>query len=216
MLCKQQFFSSAPALPMSLLACLAIPENPDLPASSGNDWNDIQGSLKGDGQAYRRLVERHQGKIGRQMWRFSREPHEHEELVQDVFVEAYRSLHSFSRRAPFENWLARIATRVGYRFWKAQARRRTHVPLEEWDQLPEGSANALDPEEAAQILHELLAQLPPRDRLVLTLRYLDEKSISETAELAGWSQSMVKVQIWRARQKLRKLYDISERRRIDA
>ena len=199
-------------------AKFAMTANNREPTLFESEWAEIQDSLNGDGESYRHLVERYQERIGRQMWRFSRDPREHQELVQDVFVEAYRSLNNYAGQAPFEHWLARIATRVGYRFWKQQERERKHgkMPLEEWDQLPESSANALDPEEAARILHELLAQLSPRDRLVLTMRYLDEKSVSETAELAGWSQSMVKVQIWRARQKLRKLYDIRERRRIDA
>jgi RNA polymerase sigma-70 factor (ECF subfamily) len=215
MLSYRQFDSGASALPFHLLSCFAVPGSPAAPSLNERDEEDVNGSLNGDGNAFRRLVERHQERIGRQMWRFSRDLREHEELVQDVFVEAYRSLHSYARRAAFEHWLARIATRVGYRFWKNQARQRQQVPLEEWDQLPEDPAGELEPEEAAQILHELMAQLPPRDRLVLSLRYIDEKSVKETAELTGWSQSMVKVQIWRARQKLQKLYRHSERRRKD-
>jgi RNA polymerase sigma-70 factor (ECF subfamily) len=216
MLSCRQFNSGASALPFHLLACFAVPCGSSAPSSlNERDEEDVKGSLNGDGDAYRRLVERHQERIGRQMWRFSRDLREHEELVQDVFVEAYRSLHSYGSRAAFEHWLARIATRVGYRFWKNQARQRMHVPLEEWDQLPDDSAGEWEPEEAAQILHELMAQLPPRDRLVLSLRYIDEKSVKETAELTGWSQSMVKVQIWRARKKLQNLYPHSERRRKD-
>jgi RNA polymerase sigma-70 factor (ECF subfamily) len=54
-----------------------------------------------------------------------------------------------------------------------------------------------------------LEQLPPRDRLVLTLLYLESRSVAEAAELAGWSESMVKVQAHRARQKLRALLEQS-------
>ncbi len=205
----------ASAPPLGWPAFFAIRGKNDEAVASDSDWEDIKGSLDGDGDAYRRLVERYQARIGRQMWRFCRQPREHEELVQDVFVEAYRSLRGYARRAAFEHWLARIATRVGYRFWKSQAKQRVNVPLEEWDQLPEASPSDFTPEEAGQILHDLLAQLPPRDRLVLTLRYLDEKNVKETAALTGWSQSMVKVQIWRARQKLQKLYHHHEGRRID-
>jgi RNA polymerase sigma-70 factor (ECF subfamily) len=52
-----------------------------------------------------------------------------------------------------------------------------------------------------------LEQLPPRDRLVLTLLYLESRSVAEAADLAGWSQTMVKVQAYRARGKLRKLLE---------
>ena len=52
-------------------------------------------------------------------------------------------------------------------------------------------------------------KLPPRDRLVLLLRYVEEHSVQETADLTGWTQTMVKVQSWRARQKLKKLFQES-------
>jgi RNA polymerase sigma-70 factor (ECF subfamily) len=58
---------------------------------------------------------------------------------------------------------------------------------------------------AAEAVHETLAQLRPRDRLVLTLMYLEEHSVAEVADLTGWSETMVKVQAWRAKRKLRKL-----------
>ena len=49
---------------------------------------------------------------------FSRQPAVAEEMVQDVFVEAYLSLRGFRGSAPFAHWLQKIATRVGYRYWK--------------------------------------------------------------------------------------------------
>ena len=61
------------------------------------------------------------------------------------------------------------------------------------------------PQQAAELVHHLLSKLPPRDRLVLTLRYLDQCSVSETAQRTGWSLSLVKVQTHRAKQKLKKM-----------
>lgn len=173
------------------------------------DLHDICCCLRGDGEAYRRLVERHQQRVSAIMWRFSRDMGTHEDLVQDVFVEAYESLATYRARAPFSHWLARIATRVGYRHWKRERREGTiqTVPLAEWDAVLEQPADDVEPAEAAEVLHLLLALLPPRDRLVLTLRYVEEHSVEKTAELTGWSKTMVKVQAWRARGKLRKLFE---------
>ena len=58
-------------------------------------------------------------------------------------------------------------------------------------------------------MHRLLEQLPPRDRLVLTLRYLEECDVAATARRTGWSKTMVKVQTLRARNKLRQLIEQS-------
>ncbi|MCX5644576.1 MAG: RNA polymerase sigma factor [Phycisphaerae bacterium] len=181
--------------------------------STSNDWDDVQQTRRGDPEAYRRLIERHQDHVARILWRFSRDRRAHEELVQDVFVEAYLSLHGYQGSAPFEHWLARIATRMGYRYWKEKARRKETEPfdLQEWDEaVGDGPATAaLEPDHAASLLHQLLAQMAPRDRLVLTLRYLEQCDVVETARRTGWTKTMVKVQTMRARNRLRKLIEQS-------
>jgi RNA polymerase sigma-70 factor (ECF subfamily) len=174
-----------------------------------SDLHDVRRCLSGEGEAYRRLVDRHQQRVSAIMWRFSRDPDTHEDLVQDAFVEAYQSLATYRAEAPFGHWLARIATRVGYRHWKRERQEGTikTVPLAEWDAALEHPADDVEPAVAAELLHGLLAQLPRRDRLVLTLRYVEEHSVERTAELTGWSKTMVKVQAWRARSKLKKLLE---------
>jgi RNA polymerase sigma-70 factor (ECF subfamily) len=171
------------------------------------DLEDIRQSRNGDGDAYRRLVERHQGHVASIMWRFSRDKNIHEELVQDVFVEAYMSLPTYSGTAPFAHWLSRVAVRAGYRFWKQKTKEKSRniVELQQWDDIADNNTDALAAEDAAEIVNELLEKLPPRDRLILTLRYLENKSEEQTVELTGWSKAMVKVQGFRARKKMKKL-----------
>jgi RNA polymerase sigma-70 factor (ECF subfamily) len=171
------------------------------------DARDIRMSLEGNGEAYRRLIERHQAQVAAMMWRFSREPGVHEELVHDVFVEAFMSLSNYKAIGQFSNWLARIATRVGYRYWKQRAKDRLSHSItadEAYLIVTEPEPN-IEPKDAAELLYKLLQQLPPRDRLVLTLRFVDSHSVEKTAEITGWSQTMVKVQTWRAKQKLKKI-----------
>ena len=171
------------------------------------DIVDIRLSLGGDPDAYRRLVETHQQAIGKIMWRFSRDYLVHQELVQDVFVEAFISLATYKGRAPFIHWLRKIATRIGFRYWKLQARQRQneHFTLQEWDQIAHEPSDNIEPGAAAEMVHKLLSQLPPRDRLVLTLRYLEGCDVAQTAHRTGWSKGMVKVQTLRAKRKLAKL-----------
>jgi RNA polymerase sigma-70 factor (ECF subfamily) len=177
-------------------------------ASATADLEDIRQSQQGDNEAYRRLIERHQEHVGRILWRFTRDRQVHEELVQDAFVEAYLSLASYRGKAPLAHWLSRIATRVGYRYWKqtAHRQRQERFSLQEWDKIADETTEQTDPSRAAALVHQMLAQLPPRDRLVLTLRYLEECDVAETARRTGWTKTMVKVQASRARKKLEKLF----------
>ena len=181
---------------------------------SSLDIDDIRKSYQGDPDAYKRLIERHQQQISKIMWRFSRDPLVHEELIQDVFVEAYFSFSKYQNRAPFIHWLKKIATRVGYHYWKEQSRQRKlkKFSFEDWDQLVSESPEELNPGQAGDLLHMLLSQLPPRDRLVLTLRYLEGCDVAEVARRIGWTKSMVKVQANRAKKKLEKLLNQMKKR----
>ena len=178
------------------------------------DVEDIHLAQQGDSDAYRRLVERYQNHVARILWRFSRDRSVHEELVQDVFVEAYLSLNGYRGKAPFGHWLARISTRVGYRYWKEKTRQKTTETfnIEEWDGVADNDEGLekVDPEQAARLLHNMLGQLPPRDRLVLVLRYLEGCDVAETARRTGWTMAMVKVQALRARNKLKRLLEHDE------
>ncbi|MBI2569816.1 MAG: RNA polymerase sigma factor [Candidatus Schekmanbacteria bacterium] len=169
---------------------------------------DLVAALEGDGEAYRRIVERHQGMIAGLMRRFTRNEHLLEELVQDVFVETYMSLGSFAVGRPLSPWLRAIAIRVGYRFWQTRAKDRKQVPIEAIEDVPDQDAGRCR-QQAAETLTHLFARLSNRDRLVLTLMYLEGCTVKEIAESAGWSLTMTRVQAHRARERLRKLVERS-------
>jgi RNA polymerase sigma-70 factor (ECF subfamily) len=167
------------------------------------DRKDIVACLGGDKDSYERLVRRYEIQITRLMWRFSRNPGVCEELVQEVFVEAYFSLKSYRGQAPFLHWLRTIGTRVGYRFWKEQKKTKALLPLTDFDIIEKKDADAVDSSVAAELLHSLLARLPRADRLVLTLMYFEQYSTREIAEQMGWNRAMVKMRALRARKKLK-------------
>ena len=167
------------------------------------DQQDIEASRRGDQDAFRRLVERYEADVSRFMWRFTQNEQVCEELVQEVFVEAYFSLDGYKFKAPFAFWLKTIATRVGYRLWKRQARDRRFVDIESVADIesPEPQ-NVYHNEDVLRTVNLLLEQLPPADRLVLTLLYFDQCSIREIADRMGWNQALVKTRAYRARKKL--------------
>jgi RNA polymerase sigma-70 factor (ECF subfamily) len=176
----------------------------DVPARdlADADADDIRHSLTGDGQAFERIVRRYQAEIALKLARFSRDPLVLEELVQETFVQAYFSLHRYRVEAPLIHWLHRIAVRAGYRRWQADRARRRTLALEGQSLAAKDTRPPAD-----DTLERVMRRLPPRDRLVLTLLYLEERSVNETASLTGWSRTMVKVQAHRARARLRKLME---------
>lgn len=170
------------------------------------DAEEVRLTLSGDDEAYGRLIRRHENRIARQMWRFNRDPDGCAELVQDVFVEAYYSLKNFRGEAPFAHWLSRIASRVGYRHWQERERQPATAPLNEWEGATPPS-DAPETRQAAELLHRLLDRLGAEDRLVLTLHYFEDLTAREIGERLEWSRDMVKMRIFRARQRLKELIE---------
>ena len=171
-----------------------------------DDQIDIQEALAGDGDAYARIVQRYESQIAKLMWRFSRDPMKCEELVQDVFVEAYFSLASFKGLSPFEHWLKRIAVRVGYKCWREKKKQSSILSLSEVDNPAScTSQDGASEVEAAKILDTLLSRLGKKDRLILTLYYFESTSLNAIAEMTGWGLSKVKMRVHRARQKMKEI-----------
>ena len=170
---------------------------------------------QGETERFAELIQRFQGHVGRIVGR--RVPADRvAELVHEVFVKAYVNLSQFSDSVPFDHWLAGIAVRTCYDFWRVQA--RDEVPVSalsgEHQRWMEHTLTAQSDrqfrdqcakQEAAEVLEWALRQLSPENRAVLTLVHLDGYSVRETAQLLGWSLINVKVRAHRARRALRAL-----------
>lgn len=172
----------------------------------------VAAALAGDESAYMAIVAEHQPTVARLMWRFTRDPLRLEELVHDTFVQTYLSLSRYRGAGPLGGWIRTIGVRVGYRHWRDKARDKVRDEVNERMALENRDLRAKkvpkdSPEEAHRELYEALALLPPRDRLVLTLLYWENCSTEEAARLSGWSGSLVRVQAFRARKKLKKLLE---------
>jgi RNA polymerase sigma-70 factor (ECF subfamily) len=191
---------------LTMVDAINVPEKSRVTDQVDANLTDLKTAARGDGEAYARVIRRHQQLVARRMTRFTRDPRAIEELVHDVFVEAYFGLKNYRGDAPFEHWLQRIATRVGYRYWTRQGHDRKYESIGLLEPEAENGGGSLDDrDEVAAALEKLSA----RDRLVLTLLYLESCSVAEAADLAGWSESMVKVQAHRARRRLRALLEPS-------
>lgn len=171
-------------------------------------------AIEGDPNAFARLVERYQQRILATASRFARNAQELEDLSQDIFLKAWKGLPSFKGTAPFEHWLMRLTVRVCYDFLRKNRRfRENEVSREAIDEtgerLPSQTPDEPNPElaaaEAREVLNHAMASLKPKERLILTLKELENRSVREIAELTGWSVSNVKVRAMRARNRLKQI-----------
>jgi len=170
------------------------------------DHGDVQACLAGDERAFERLLTRHQATVASQVWGFVRNQVDCEELVQEIFVEAFCHLDTFRGEAPFLHWLRRIASRVGYRYLKKTARQALALAPEDVAALKEAQVPP-NSEAAGRVARALLAKLNPEDRLLMTLVYLEDCSLDEIGSRLGINEGAVKMRMFRARQKLRKIVE---------
>ena len=138
-----------------------------------------------------------------------------EDLTQEIFLKMFSRIDQYQGAVPFPHWVSRIAVTTCIDQLRAQKRR----PELRWADLSETEAEVLDsvmtnerdvaPDEAAsakELVHKLLDQLKPEDRLVIQYLDLEQRSVSEISALTGWNQTLVKVRAFRARRKLQRFY----------
>jgi RNA polymerase sigma-70 factor, ECF subfamily len=128
-----------------------------------------------------------------------------DDLVQTVFVEAFRSLPGFRGESLFSTWLGRIAVRVTMH--AVRKPRLSLVPLDGVDApLPSHLSPdaAADSQRGVEALNQLLDELRPKKRIAFVLHVLEGYSLEETAAMIGASVAATKVRIHDARRELEK------------
>jgi len=129
-----------------------------------------------------------------------------EDLAQDVFVRAYRYLHTFDDRRPFFPWLAKIAYRLAQTRWQRQ-RREVGLPEEAWGQMAdagpdEDPSRHLVADEQARSLWRAVHALPEGQRTSVVLYYAHGMDVRQVAQVLGVSGGTVKTLLFRARRRL--------------
>ncbi len=173
-----------------------------------SEW--VARAAKGDEDAFVRLAVAYRPRIWATASRFARSRPELEDLVQDLLVKLWRGLPGYRGNAPFGHWVMTVTVRGCYDFLRAQRRRREREtlvdPTERHEDIDPENERARARREAWETVRLLLERLDPKDRLVVTLLDLEERSVRETASLTGWSEANVKVRAHRARKKMRDLH----------
>ena len=174
--------------------------------------------LAGDKDAFRVLVERHSRSIYRVAYRMTGDPQDSEEIVQETFLRAYKSLDNFELRANFGTWLYRIAINRALDFLSSKKVRMqskdTYQIADEPDsedghqvQLPAespGPDRLLISSEIKKKLALAMNLLTPAERVAFTMRHMEGQSIEEISQALNLKVSAAKNCVFRAVQKIRR------------
>lgn len=173
----------------------------------------------GDEAAYDELVRMLGGRLLATARRMLRSEEEAQDVVQEAFLAAFRSIGSFSGGSKLSTWLHSITVNAALMRLRTR-RRRPDTSIEdllprfdesgEWLDDPAGSnppCEALESSQIRNVVRRCIDELPETHRTVLLLRDIQELSTAETAEVLGITTTAVKLRLHRARQALRTLLD---------
>jgi RNA polymerase sigma-70 factor (ECF subfamily) len=160
------------------------------------------------------LVAIQQRRAVRIAYHYLRDAEDADEAVQDAFVKVFTHIASYREELPFEVWFIRILVNACLDMSKARARRlRWVMPISARHEqtVPDPVAPQPGPEarlmsnERARQIAAAVEQLPDRQRAVFTLCHVAEQSTSDVSAALGVSEATVRVHLFRAIRKLRKL-----------
>lgn len=166
---------------------------------------------QGDISGLEFLVQRHQVKAVRTAFLITRDLGLAEDVVQESFIRAYRSIRSFDETRPFEPWFLRSVVNASVKMMQKlteQVEVRVDTDDGEWAQILSGDESVESQVESAEFqrqLWEAMQKLSPRQRAVIVQRYYLEMSEIEMAAEAGVSRGTVKWLLNAARERLRTL-----------
>jgi RNA polymerase sigma-70 factor (ECF subfamily) len=167
------------------------------------DTADVARVLAGDAAAFEGIVLRWQRRLVNLAWRFCREQAMAEDMAQEVFLKAFRSLGKFRGESAFSTWLTAIAVNT--------YRSRLHAegqPLASLDAARVASSEAsplrgvMERQRAESVRRAVLA-LPRRYREAILLFYFEDKSVPDAARTLGVAEGTLKARLHRGRDLLR-------------
>ncbi|HEX5436516.1 MAG TPA: RNA polymerase sigma factor [Gemmatimonadaceae bacterium] len=162
--------------------------------------------LAGDVEAFALLVDRYYDRYARYATHMLGSREDAEEVLQDAFLRAYRSLARYEERERFAAWLFRIV--MNQCRTVVARRRKRELSLPDWALLAPAAGAAVQPAEQCLLREELahaLAQLQPEQREAVLLKYTEEFTYEEMATITGTRVSALKMRVKRACDRLREL-----------
>jgi RNA polymerase sigma-70 factor (ECF subfamily) len=183
-----------------------VPSNPVLhEVRAPDDLSLASRCVAGDRAAQRELFERERRRVHGALYKILGTNNHMEDLLQEAFLEIFRSLRHFRGEASLGTWIYRCTVRVAYAHLT-----RKRPPTAQIELVPELAAGDPSAEEramareAARRLYQELDRIEPLHRLAFALHAIDGCSLEEVAQIMEATVTATKARVWRARQQLEK------------
>lgn len=173
-----------------------------------NDTEIISRVLGGDQQAYAGLVNRYQNYVFTLSLRFTKNREDAEEVSQDIFIKAYRSLADFRGASKFSTWLYTIVNNTCITFLRKKKLEIHSLDNEKVFEVADSQdsglrANMIEQKSRVAMVNKAITMLSPDDAEVITLFYKSEQTLEEIAQILRVEANTAKVRLHRARTRLK-------------
>lgn len=167
------------------------------------DHEVVKRVKKGQTDLYEILVRRYEKKLCALAWRMLHNRADVEDVVQEAFVKAYRSLGKFRGDAQFSTWLYRITVNlILNRLRRGSKMREVDLDMDRMES-PSNPKSAVRQKEVQAAAARAIDDLPPRQRVIFHMRYEEGRSHAEIARVLALSEGAVKASYHHAVAKLR-------------
>ena len=162
--------------------------------------------LEGNVSKYSYFVDKYKGMAFSIAFRIVNNREDAEEIVQDAFLKAFKSLNKFRKDSKFSTWFYKIVVNSSLSRTRSNRPELSSIDAEDSDDVVvesvESAYRSLTLSEQKKFIYQALEDLSIEDRLLLTLFYLNENSIDEITEITSIAQENVKMKLYRARNKM--------------
>ncbi len=185
----------------------------------------ITRAREGDDGAFNQLVQAYRKRILGTIARLIGRPEDVEDVGQEVFLRLYYSLDQLRTPEVFEPWLYRLTVNSAYDYLRRH-RRRPEARMADLSEQQVVMADAaagtqLDQKQRhdgkiRELVGELMGAASEQDRILLTLKEIEGLSLKELEKVYGVNENALKVRLFRARQRVLKAFEASERKAAGA
>lgn len=162
----------------------------------------------GNMQAFTKIIDKYKNQLFATVLRMTKNPEDAQDLVQEAFIKVYEQLNKYDFKGSFSSWLYRVTINHCLDELRKKRYQVEHITFNE-----KGieSSEENEPEivflkkEKSRQLEKLIASLPEDERMIILLRYANERSYEEISELLHIPLSTVRNKLHRAKKKMRKI-----------